>query len=77
MKQRASWQTVVLVVLAGAVRGNFTLLQATAVIDRRGNTDYDILAAPIAIAEALTPFAAATLVHPLGGYPQLFVQEAA
>ncbi|MFC1418197.1 hypothetical protein [Streptacidiphilus cavernicola] len=72
---------IVLVILAGGVRGNFTLLQATAVIDRWGTTAYGhlsgILAAPIAIAEALTPFAAATLVHPLGGYPQLFAALAA
>jgi MFS family permease len=72
---------ITLVILAGAVRGNFTLLQATAVIDRWGTTAYGhlsgILAAPIAIAEALTPFAAATLVHPLGGYPQLFTVLAA
>ncbi|QMU67097.1 MFS transporter [Streptacidiphilus sp. P02-A3a] len=72
---------IALVILAGGVRGNFTLLQATAVIDRWGTTAYGhlsgILAAPIAIAEALTPFAAATLVHPLGGYPQLFAALAA
>ncbi|QMU74774.1 MFS transporter [Streptacidiphilus sp. PB12-B1b] len=72
---------IALVILAGAVRGNFTLLQATAVTDRWGTTAYSrtsaLLAAPIIIAEALTPFAAAALVHPLGGDPRLFAALAA
>jgi predicted MFS family arabinose efflux permease len=72
---------VALAILSGAVRGNFTLLQATAVIDRWGSTAYGhlsaVLSAPIVIGEALTPWAASTLVGPLGGYPQLFVFLAA
>lgn len=63
-------------ITAGAVRGNMTLLQATAVTDRWGVTDYGrlsgILAAPATTAAALAPFAGAVLVAPLGGYPHLF-----
>ncbi|QYX80242.1 MFS transporter [Streptomyces akebiae] len=63
-------------VAAGMVRGNLTLLQATAVTDRWGTTDYGrlsgLLAAPATIASALAPFAGAALAGPLGGYPSLF-----
>lgn len=55
-------------VLAGVVRGNLTLLQATAISDRWGATHYGrlsgILRAPTMTASALAP--------PLGGTPQLF-----
>ncbi|MEV0090082.1 MFS transporter [Streptomyces sp. NPDC050738] len=68
---------VLLAVTAGMVRGNLTLLQATAVTDRWGATDYGrlsaLLAAPVTIASALAPFAGAALAHDLGGYPVLFV----
>ncbi|MDQ1049250.1 MFS transporter [Streptomyces sp. V4I2] len=68
---------LLLAVAAAMVRGNLTLLQATAVADRWGTADYGrlsgILAAPAAIAGALAPFAGAALAHALGGYPQLFV----
>ncbi|MGW7267050.1 MFS transporter [Streptomyces sp. NPDC054842] len=67
---------VVLSVLAGAVRGNLTLLQATAVIDRWGTTRYGrlsgILAAPSHTAAALAPFAGAAVAGSVGGYPALF-----
>lgn len=64
-------------VAAGTVRGNLTLLQATAVTDRWGTSHYGrlsgILAAPGATAAALAPFAGAALAGPLGGYPALFL----
>ncbi|MER6160354.1 MFS transporter [Streptomyces sp. NPDC001868] len=64
-------------IAAGMVRGNLTLLQATAVTDRWGTTHYGrlsgLLAAPATIASALAPFAGAALAGPLGGYPSLFV----
>ncbi len=64
-------------VAAGMVRGNPTLLQATAVTDRRGATHYGrlsgLLAAPATIASALAPFAGTALAGPLGGYPGLFI----
>ncbi|WP_399495314.1 MFS transporter [Streptomyces sp. P9(2023)] len=72
---------VVLAVLAGVVRGNLTLLQATAVTDRWGTTDYGrlsaILGAPAHLAAALAPWAGAALAAPLGGYPHLFAALAA
>lgn len=72
---------ILLAVLAGVVRGNLTLLQATAVTDRWGTTHYGIpssvLAALATIASALAPFAGAALAGPRGGYPHLFVLLAA
>ncbi|MER7000424.1 MFS transporter [Streptomyces sp. NPDC000410] len=63
-------------VAAGMVRGNLTLLQATAITDRWGTTHYGrlsgLLSAPAMIASALAPFASALLAPPLGGYPELF-----
>ncbi|MFE7580112.1 MFS transporter [Streptomyces gardneri] len=63
-------------VAAGVVRGNLTLLQATAITDRWGTTHYGrlsgILSAPAMTASALAPFAAALLAAPIGGTPQLF-----
>ncbi|MFL9683495.1 ArsI/CadI family heavy metal resistance metalloenzyme [Streptomyces sp. KL110A] len=63
-------------IAAGMVRGNLTLLQATAVTDRRGTQHYGrlsaLLSAPAMTASALAPFAAATLASILGGYPELF-----
>lgn len=68
---------VVLAVLAGVVRGNLTLLQATAVTDRWGTTHYGrlsaLLGAPAHITAALAPWACAALAGPLGGYPRLFL----
>ncbi len=72
---------VAIAVLAGTVRGNLTLLQATAVTDRWGTAAYGrlsgLLGAPATIAGALAPWAAAALAPPLGGYPQLFLLLAA
>ncbi|KIQ67320.1 major facilitator transporter [Kitasatospora griseola] len=72
---------VALAVLAGTVRGNLTLLQATAVADRWGTAAYGrlsaLLAAPATIAAALAPWAGAALAGPLGGYPQLYLLLAA
>ncbi|MEU9916165.1 MFS transporter [Streptomyces sp. NPDC051001] len=67
---------LLLAVTAGMVRGNLTLLQATAVSDRWGTTHYGrlsgLLSAPVTIASALAPFAGAALAGGLGGYPALF-----
>ena len=56
---------IALAVLAGMVRGNLTLLQATAVTDRWGTAAYGrlsaTLAAPITVVGALAPFAGAAL----------------
>lgn len=64
-------------ILAGAVRGVVTLLQATAISDRWGATHYGrlngILSAPAMIATALAPFVGAALAELLpGGYPAVF-----
>ncbi|ONK12989.1 MFS transporter [Streptomyces sp. MP131-18] len=63
-------------VAAGVIRGNLTLLQATAITDRWGATHYGrlsgLLAAPATAAGALAPFAGAALAAPLGGYGHLF-----
>lgn len=68
---------LLLSIVAGMVRGNLTLLQATAVTDRWGTTEYGrlsgILAAPVTAAGALAPFAGAALAVQLGGYSSLFV----
>ena len=70
-----------LAVLAGVVRGNLTLLHATAVTDRWGTAHYGPLSAlvtpPATIAAALAPFAGAALAGSLGGYPHLFATLAA
>ncbi|MEU9734821.1 MFS transporter [Streptomyces sp. NPDC048002] len=62
--------------VAGMVRGNLTLLQATAITDRWGTAHYgrlsSLLAAPAHTAAALAPFAGAALAVPLGGYEPLF-----
>ncbi|MFI8280820.1 MFS transporter [Streptomyces sp. NPDC085929] len=68
-------------VLAGVIRGNLTLLQATAITDRWGTTHYGrlsgLLGAPAHAAAALAPFAGALLAVPLGGYGPLFALLAA
>jgi MFS family permease len=62
--------------LAGAARGVFTLLQATAISDRWGAAHYGrlngILSAPAMLATALAPWAGAVLATLLGGYPAVF-----
>lgn len=64
-------------IAAGMVRGNLTLLQATAVTDRWGTTHYGrlsgLLAAPATTAAAMAPIAGAVLAAPLGGYSHVFV----
>jgi MFS family permease len=68
-------------ILAGAVRGVFTLLQATAVTDRWGAAHYarltGLLSAPLTITMALAPFAGAALADLVGGYPTAFLLMAA
>jgi len=67
---------IAIAILAGAVRGNLTLLQATAATDRWGTTAYGrlsaLLAAPPTVARALAPWTTAALATALGGYPALF-----
>jgi MFS family permease len=67
--------------LVGAVRGVFTLLQATAISDRWGAAHYGrlngILSAPAMIATALAPWAGAAMAGPLGGFPAVFAVLAA
>ncbi|QJY50320.1 MFS transporter [Pseudonocardia broussonetiae] len=67
---------VAVAVLAGAARGVFTLLQATAISDRWGSAHYGrlggLLTAPAMVATALSPWAGALLATALGGYPPLF-----
>ncbi|MBJ7451239.1 MAG: MFS transporter [Blastococcus sp.] len=67
---------VVLAVLAGAVRGAATLLQATIVADRWGSDRYGALsgwfAAPITAAAALAPWAGTALAEAVGSYAATF-----
>jgi MFS family permease len=62
--------------LAGAARGVFTLLQATAISDRWGAAHYGrlngLLSGPALLATALAPWAGAALAQTLGGYPAVF-----
>lgn len=68
---------IVLAILAGVVRGNLTLLQATAVADRWGTADYGrlsaLLIAPATVAASLAPWAGAAMAGVLGGYAGLFL----
>jgi predicted MFS family arabinose efflux permease len=65
------------VAAAGAARGAYTLLQATAVSDRWGVIGYaslnGIALAPTGAAVALAPAGTALLAEHLGGYPHAFV----
>jgi MFS family permease len=68
-------------VLAGMMRGVFTLLQATAISDRWGVRHYGalngILAAPLTLTTAVAPFVGAALAARLGGYtPMLWTMAA-
>jgi MFS family permease len=67
---------IAVAMLAGAARGVFTLLQATAISDRWGSVHYGrlngLLSAPALIATALAPWAGAALAQTLGGYPAVF-----
>jgi MFS family permease len=64
-------------VLAGAARGIFTLLEATAVSDRWGTHHYGrltgLISAPITFAQAVAPAAGAALAGVMAGYPAVFV----
>lgn len=68
---------IALSMAAGMVRGNLTLLQATAVTDRWGTRHYGrltgLLSAPITLATGLAPFIASALASPLGGHVHLFL----
>ncbi|MCE0764395.1 MFS transporter [Pseudonocardia kujensis] len=72
---------IAVAMLAGAARGVFTLLQATAISDRWGAAHYGrlngLLSAPSMIATALAPWAGAAIAVALGGYPGVFVLLAA
>jgi MFS family permease len=72
---------VVAAMLAGAARGVFTLLQATAISDRWGAAHYGrlngLLSAPALLATALAPWAGAALAQALGSYPAVFLVLAA
>lgn len=67
---------VVVSILAGAVRGAGTLLQATVVADRWGSARYGALsgwfAAPITTAAAVAPWAGTAMAEALGSYPAMF-----
>jgi MFS family permease len=62
--------------VAGAVRGISTLLQASAVPERWGTARYGThnatLGAPVMLAVAVAPLASTTLADAVGGYSQLF-----
>ena len=64
-------------VLAGTVRGLFTLLEATAVSDYWGPAGYaslnGVFSAPLTAATAIAPTIGAALAASVGGYPALFV----
>ena len=63
-------------ILAGAIRGIYTLLQATAVSDRWGTSRFPtlngIFSAPTTIAIAIAPGGGALLADWLGSYPTAF-----
>jgi MFS family permease len=62
--------------LAGAARGVFTLVQATAISDRWGSAHYGrlnaLLSAPALLATAIAPWVGAALADLLGGFPPVF-----
>jgi MFS family permease len=64
-------------VLAGTVRGLFTLVEATAVSDYWGPAGYASLngmfSAPLTAATAIAPTIGAALAASVGGYPALFI----
>jgi hypothetical protein len=68
-------------IVAGSVRGMFTLVQATAISDRWGPDGYaslnGVFTAPQTAAIALAPAGGAVLAADLGGYPPLFAVLAA
>lgn len=66
---------IAVTVLAGAVRGCVTLLQATAVADRWGTSNFGavqgVFVAPVTAVGALAPAAGPLLAGLLGGYPAM------
>ena len=76
-----AWALIVLVILIGAARGAHTLLQATAVSDRWGTTNFGalngIFSAPMTAVTALAPVSGPALAGLLGGYPAMTVVMAA
>lgn len=64
-------------ILAGAVRGTFTLLLATAVTDRWGASHYGrlsgLLSAPVTVSSALAPWIGVALADAFGGYARMFL----
>ncbi|MGH3095006.1 MAG: MFS transporter [Streptosporangiales bacterium] len=67
---------IVVAVVAGAIRGSYTLLQATAVADRWGTRAFGrvngVFNAPIAAVIALAPGGGALLADGFGGYPTAY-----
>ena len=76
-----TWLLLAAATAAGTVRGNLTLLQATAITDRWGTTNYArltaLLSAPVTIAAAIAPWAGSALAGLLGNYSSVFVTLAA
>ncbi|WP_226379036.1 MFS transporter [Pseudonocardia sp. KRD291] len=71
------WGLIVAAMLAGAARGVFTLLQATALSDRWHPRFYGrlngLISAPSMLAVAVSPWAGSALAELLGGYPPVFM----
>ncbi len=67
---------IAVAMVAGAMRGISTLLQATAVTERWGTARYGtlsaVLGAPVTVAIAVAPWASASLATAIGGYARLF-----
>ncbi|MDN6135011.1 MAG: MFS transporter [Brevibacterium sp.] len=75
------WLLIGIGMLAGGVRGCITLLQATAVADRWGTTNFGaingVFVAPITVGTALAPAAGPALAGVVGGYPMMAIVKAA
>ena len=73
----STWLLLAAAIAAGTVRGNLTLLQATAITDRWGTTQYArlsaLLSAPVTIAAAIAPWAGSALAGLLGNSSSVFV----
>ncbi|SMY12671.1 MFS transporter [Brevibacterium jeotgali] len=71
------WLLIVVAVLAGAVRGCHTLLQATAVSDRWGTQNFGtingVFTAPMTFVGAFAPVAGPAVAGLLNGYPMMAV----
>lgn len=74
---RPFWLLIVVAILAGAVRGCHTLLQATAVSDRWGTRNFGaingVFTAPMTFVGAFAPVAGPAVAGLLGGYPLMAV----